>query len=231
MDLDTWVNIVLVVVAVIALYVARKNEKAAELRKAERAERREAAEAAKATNAPVTSMHSAQAAAEQTPPQTPSQQQQKEQREVQQEQQQEVEQKQPPVKRQPSLGTQISSGVTRVPKWGEREESDKPKQTYRIGTTITVLVDSIHFTTHRCKVRGTNPTMAQMMKFSEEKLRSMGMKAARWHFGDFSCWAVDGQESNRWRSRIRRSPSQSRPKSQEEKSTRRRKAPTSRRFN
>eukprot|EP00397_Hematodinium_sp_SG-2012_P029341 GEMP01030983.1.p1 GENE.GEMP01030983.1~~GEMP01030983.1.p1 ORF type:complete len:243 (+),score=68.20 GEMP01030983.1:167-895(+) len=68
---------------------------------------------------------------------------------------------------------------------------------YEIGSTLDVPVRELHFTRHKCKIKGEPPTMAQMMKWTAEQFRATEFLCARWQFGEFSCWAADGNFANR----------------------------------
>jgi len=171
MDLDTWVNIILAICVIIILYIARQNEQRHERRK--KAAKGDTSDSAAAVAEPSTSSTPAV-----EPIVTPR-----------------ADSRKFSLASRHSKDTLIPEDVAKMHKRGERE-GEKAK-TYSIGQKIVVPVEGIHFTTHRCKVRGTNPTMSAMMKYTADQFKAMEVFCARWHFGDFSCWAVDGVDSNR----------------------------------
>jgi len=182
MDLDTWVNIILAICVIIILYIARQNEQRHDRRK-------QAAKDAGAGGQPATSQST-------EPAFSPAQEEQFCGSPGRESRGGEIKERKFSIRSIGSRDSVIPDDVQRIRKRGDREEKEK-KVTYALGTKILVPVEGVHFTSHRCKVRGTNPAMSAMMKYSEEQFKTMEVFAARWTFGDFSCWAVDGIESNR----------------------------------
>lgn len=76
-------------------------------------------------------------------------------------------------------------------------ECAAPAVTHEIGSSVEVLVRDIHFTKHKCKIKGESPTMAQMMKWTKEQFANHEFPCAFLSFGSFSCWAAEGNMANR----------------------------------